>query len=107
LGNFNITVTNGDCRDSEGHLAGSTLTLDCAVNKIMEAGTSQPEGSITLAQALAMASSQPSARLALSSKGVLTPGADADILVLTPTPDPLVGARFTVERVMARGTWVE
>jgi N-acetylglucosamine-6-phosphate deacetylase len=107
LGNFNITVTGGVCRDSEGRLAGSTLTLDRAVSKIVEAGASQPGRSVTLAQAWAMASSQPAARLGLSSKGSLAAGGDADIVVLAPSLDPTVPACFTVDRVMARGAWVE
>lgn len=95
LGNINITVSDGVCRDSEGHLAGSTLPLDRAVSKIMEAG-------VTLSQALAMASSRPAARLGLSSKGILAPGADADIVMLTPDPGTLA-----VARVMTRGAWIE
>jgi N-acetylglucosamine-6-phosphate deacetylase len=95
LGSFNITVTNGLCRDSAGRLAGSTLTLERAVSKIMEAG-------VTLPQAMAMASSQPAARLGLWSKGILAPGADADIVILAGSPGSL-----TIDRAMARGTWIE
>jgi N-acetylglucosamine-6-phosphate deacetylase len=95
LGNINIIVTGGLCRDSEGHLAGSTLTLDRTVSKIMDAGVSLP-------QALAMAASQPAARLGLSFKGILGPGADADIIVLITSRDSIA-----IDRVMSRGAWIE
>jgi N-acetylglucosamine-6-phosphate deacetylase len=76
LGTFEVTVSGGICRNSEGKLAGSTLTLDRALRNIVNLG-------IPLADALRMLTLNPATLLGLEfKKGSLRPGADADILLL-------------------------
>ena len=76
LGQFEVTVTGGVCRNSEGKLAGSTLTLDRALRNIVALGAS-------LADAVRMLTLNPATLLGLQfKKGVLRAGADADILLL-------------------------
>lgn len=72
-----ITVRDGICRTADGGLAGSTLTLDAAVGNTMRfAG-------LTLGQALTMATATPAEAMGWSGrKGVLAPGADADVILL-------------------------
>jgi len=75
LGPFEFTVKDGVCRNAEGRLAGSTLTLDRAVQ---------------------MATLNPAKRLGLAGKkGVIAPGADADLVLLD--------ERLHVAAVMTRG----
>jgi len=38
LGSFEVTVSGGVCRNAEGKLAGSTLTLDRALRNIVGLG---------------------------------------------------------------------
>jgi N-acetylglucosamine-6-phosphate deacetylase len=77
LGTFAVTVSNGVARDDEGRLAGSTLTLDRALRHVVGLG-------VPLQDALRMATLNPAARLGLEArKGVLVPGADADLVLLT------------------------
>ncbi|MGB7283035.1 MAG: N-acetylglucosamine-6-phosphate deacetylase [Candidatus Acidiferrum sp.] len=76
LGKLEVTVTNGICRNSEGKLAGSTLTLDRALRNIVALG-------IPLADAVRMLTLNPAALLGIEfKKGALRNGADADILLL-------------------------
>jgi N-acetylglucosamine-6-phosphate deacetylase len=76
LGTFEVTVSGGICRDAEGRLAGSTLTLDRAVRRMAALG-------VPLAEALRMATLNPARRLGIEArKGVLAPGADADMVFL-------------------------
>jgi N-acetylglucosamine-6-phosphate deacetylase len=72
-----ITVRDGVCRTAAGGLAGSTLTLDRAVRNVMSfAG-------LTLSHALTMASAAPAEAMGWTRrKGVLEPGADADVILL-------------------------
>lgn len=78
LGTFDVTVTDGICRNREGKLAGSTLTLDRAVQKMVRLG-------VPLIEAVRMATYNPARRVGIENrKGVLRPGADADVLLLTP-----------------------
>lgn len=78
LGNFEVTVKDGVCRNSEGKLAGSTLTLDRALRYIVELG-------VPFVDAVRMATILPARRLGLAGKkGILAIGADADLVVLTP-----------------------
>ena len=89
LGNFEVTVKDGVCRNSEGKLAGSTLTLDRALRYVVEIG-------VPLADAVRMATILPARRLGLAGKkGILAVGADADLVVLTPD--------LQVAGVMTRG----
>jgi N-acetylglucosamine-6-phosphate deacetylase len=76
LGNFEVTVTGGVCRNSEGKLAGSTLTLDRALRNIVSLG-------IPLGDAVRMLTANPAKLLGLEfKKGALRAGADADIVLL-------------------------
>jgi len=89
LGGFEVTVTGGVCRNSEGKLAGSTLTLDRALRNIVHLGT-------PLGDALRMLTINPAKVLGIEhKKGVLHPNADADIVLLNQT--------LQVTKVFARG----
>jgi N-acetylglucosamine-6-phosphate deacetylase len=76
LGGFEVTVSGGVCRNAEGTLAGSTLTLDRALRNIVALGT-------PLADAVRMLTLNPATLLGIEfKKGSLRAGADADILLL-------------------------
>jgi len=76
LGKFEVTVSGGVCRNSEGKLAGSTLTLDRALRNIVALGT-------PLADAVRMLTVNPATLLGIEfKKGALRAGADADIVLL-------------------------
>jgi N-acetylglucosamine-6-phosphate deacetylase len=89
LGNFEVNVREGVARNSEGKLAGSTLTLDRALRNLVAYG-------VPLLDAVRMATVLPARRLGLAGKkGVIATGADADIVALTPD--------LRVAAVMTRG----
>jgi N-acetylglucosamine-6-phosphate deacetylase len=89
LGNIKVTMKDGVCRDEDGKLAGSTLTLDRALRFVVALG-------VPFADAVRMVTVQPARRVGLGGKkGILAPGSDADIVVLTPD--------LRVEGVMTRG----
>jgi N-acetylglucosamine-6-phosphate deacetylase len=76
LGSLEVTVSGGVCRNSEGKLAGSTLTLDRALRNIVNLG-------VPLSEALRMLTLNPATLVGIEfKKGSLRPGADADILLL-------------------------
>ena len=76
LGTFEVTVSGGVCRNAEGKLAGSTLTLDRALRNIVGLGASLPD-------AVRMLTLNPASLLGIEfKKGSLRVGADADILLL-------------------------
>jgi N-acetylglucosamine-6-phosphate deacetylase len=76
LGGFEVTVSGGVCRNAEGTLAGSTLTLDRALRNIVALG-------IPLPDAVRMLTLNPAILLGIEyKKGSLRVGADADILLL-------------------------
>src|SRR5271167_1354526 len=76
LGGIEVTVSGGVCRNAEGKLAGSTLTLDRALRNIVKLGT-------PLAHALQMLTLNPATMLGIEfKKGTLRAGADADIVLL-------------------------
>jgi N-acetylglucosamine-6-phosphate deacetylase len=76
LGGFEVTVSGGVCRNAEGTLAGSTLTLDRALRNIVALGVSLPD-------AVRMLTLNPAILLGIEyKKGSLRVGADADILLL-------------------------
>src|SRR5215468_2294043 len=76
LGGVEFIVVDGVCRDGEGRLAGSTLTLDRALRNIVRLG-------IPLADAVRMLTVNPATVLGIEfKKGALRTGADADILLL-------------------------
>jgi N-acetylglucosamine-6-phosphate deacetylase len=89
LGSIEVTVTSGVCRNREGKIAGSTLTLDRAVRRMVGLG-------VPLPAALQMASFNPARLLGIEAqKGRLIPGADADIVLLDDA--------LNVSRVFVRG----
>jgi N-acetylglucosamine-6-phosphate deacetylase len=89
LGKMEVTVAGGVCRNAEGNLAGSTLTLDRALRNIVGLG-------IPLADAVRMLTTNPASLLGIEfKKGALRTGADADIILLDET--------LHVANVWARG----
>jgi N-acetylglucosamine-6-phosphate deacetylase len=76
LGTLEVTVSGGVCRNAEGKLAGSTLTLDRALRNIVALGT-------PLADAVRMLTLNPATLLGIEfKKGALRVGADADVVLL-------------------------
>ena len=76
MGEFEVTVSGGVCRNADGVLAGSTLTLDHALRNIVALG-------IPLPDAVRMLTLNPASLLGIEfKKGSLRVGADADILLL-------------------------
>jgi N-acetylglucosamine-6-phosphate deacetylase len=76
LGSDAVDVIGGVCRDSEGHLAGSTLTQEVALRNFVEwTGWSCQDALLALTL-------NPARALNLDRKGVLEPGADADVVVM-------------------------
>jgi N-acetylglucosamine-6-phosphate deacetylase len=89
LGMFEVNVKGGICRNSEGKLAGSTLTLDRALRNVVALG-------VPLGAALRMVTVNPARQIGLGSrKGVIALGADADLVFLD--------AELEVSGVMTRG----
>mgnify|MGYP001577568697 CR=1 FL=1 len=89
LGEIEVTVKEGICRNSDGRLAGSTLTLDRAIRNVVALG-------VPLTQAVQMATLNPARLLGLEKKkGVLALGADADLVLLD--------EKLRVADVMTRG----
>lgn len=78
LGTLEVEVKGNRC-DYHGKLAGSVLTLDQAVRNTMSFAR------WTMQQAIRLATHNPARLLELGSpKGAIAPGADADLVVLTP-----------------------
>jgi N-acetylglucosamine-6-phosphate deacetylase len=76
LGTLQVTVSGGVCRNAEGKLAGSTLTLDRALRNIVALGT-------PLVDAVRMLTLNPASLLGIEfKKGALRVGADADVVLL-------------------------
>jgi N-acetylglucosamine-6-phosphate deacetylase len=89
LGMFEVKVSGGIARNAEGKLAGSTLTLDRALRNMVALG-------VPLSSALRMVTANPARQIGLGlRKGVLAPGADADLVFLTD--------KLEVSGVMSRG----
>ena len=89
LGMFEVQVSAGVARNTEGKLAGSTLTLDRALRTMVALG-------VPLASALRMVTANPARQIGLGArKGVLAPGADADLVFLND--------KLEVSGVMTRG----
>ncbi len=101
LGDKTIVVEQGECRDSEGRLAGSSLTLDRAVRNLVR------WFDLPINKALAVASATPARSMNLGrAKGIIAPGADADLVFLDPDLNvvrTMVGGR-TVYRSAANYT---
>src|SRR5580700_1393449 len=76
LGTFEVSVAGGIARNSDGKLAGSTLTLDRALRHMTALG-------LPLHEVLPMLTSNPARLLGLERrKGCLAAGADADLVLL-------------------------
>ncbi len=76
LGPFEVTVAGGVCRNAEGKLAGSTLTLDRALRHMVRLG-------VSLRDAVRMLTLNPAEFLGIEKqKGVIANGADADVVLL-------------------------
>jgi N-acetylglucosamine-6-phosphate deacetylase len=89
LGMFEVKVSGGVARNAEGKLAGSTLTLDRALRNMVALG-------VPLSSALRMVTANPARQIGLGSrKGVLAPGADADLVFLDD--------KLEISGVMTRG----
>ena len=89
LGMFEVKVSGGVARNAEGKLAGSTLTLDRAMRNMVALG-------VPLSSALRMVTANPARQIGLGArKGVLAPGADADLVFLDD--------KLEVSGVMTRG----
>ncbi len=79
LGMYEVQVKDGFC-ESHGKLAGSVLTMDRAVRNAMKFGR------MSLQDGVRMATLNPARLLGVEHrKGVLRPGADADVVVLSPS----------------------
>ena len=79
LGTFEVEVRGDICRSAEGKLAGSVLTLDRAVRNMMDFARCE------LQEAVRLATVGPARVAGIDQrKGVLAPGADADIVALSP-----------------------
>ena len=76
LGTDMVNVIDGVCRDAEGRLAGSTLSQEIALRNFVE------WTGWTFDEALLGLTLNPANVLKLEKKGVLEPGADADVAIL-------------------------
>jgi N-acetylglucosamine-6-phosphate deacetylase len=92
LGPIEVELKDGRCL-SEGKLAGSVLTMDRAVRNIMEFARWD------LQKSLRAATLNPARVASAQRKGILEPGADADLVVLT--------ARGAVVATIAKGQVVQ
>jgi len=95
LGGQRVTVEAGRARLDDGTLAGSMLTMDAAVRGAVRAG-------LPLEAALYAASAAPARALGLSDRGVIAPGARADLVVLNATL-ALEAVYLAGERVVGSG----
>lgn len=95
LGTDIVNVVNGVCRDVEGRLAGSTLSQEIALKNFVS------WTGFALQDALFGLTLNPARALSLEKKGVLEPGADADIAILDPqfrVMKTLVGGKLVFDR---------
>ena len=88
-------VSNGVARTPEGALAGSTLTLDAAVENLMQFC------GIPLTEAILCATENPARQIgAFESRGSVDTGKRADLLVLS-SPE-----RLEIEKIMINGEFI-
>ena len=77
LGSLDVKLKQGKCT-VDGKLAGSALTLDCALRNLMKfAG-------LDLQKSLRAATLIPARVAGAQTKGIIEPGADADFVILSP-----------------------
>lgn len=92
LGSFEVQVKNGRC-EAHGKLAGSVLTMDRAVGNVMKFAR------LTFQDSIRLATLNPACVLGIEEhKGMLKPGADADIAVFSPKGEvvrTIVGGRMS------------
>ncbi|HEU5138352.1 MAG TPA: N-acetylglucosamine-6-phosphate deacetylase [Bacillales bacterium] len=85
FGGHDVQVVNGVAQLKDGTLASSTVTMNEALRKTVECG-------VPLWEAIMMATQVPAAVLDLPEKGRISPGADADLVLLNDHFD----VRFTM-----------
>lgn len=95
LGNQAVTVRDGRATLPDGTLAGSALSLDAAVRNLRQIT------GCSLSDAVHTVTSTPAKLLNLSQKGAIVPGADADLVLLT--PDLHVAATFVAGKMVYNG----
>lgn len=79
LNDFEVTVSEKDCRLADGTLAGSILPIDAAVRNLIDMT------SCSLSEALATCTTTPARLLGIENeRGDIAPGMIADLLLLTP-----------------------
>lgn len=76
FGGRKVIVKDGTARLADGTISGSVISMAEAVRTIVE------KVGLSFADAVKMASANPAGILGLSTKGVLMPGKDADVVVL-------------------------
>jgi N-acetylglucosamine-6-phosphate deacetylase len=77
LGTLEVELKDGKCTH-DGRLAGSVLTMDRAIRNLMQFAD------LELQPALRAATMNPAKAAGMSNKGVIEPGADADLVVIAP-----------------------
>jgi N-acetylglucosamine-6-phosphate deacetylase len=93
LYDYEVTVSEGTARLANGSLAGSVLTMECAVQNMVELAGWPIE------KVIPMATEVPARILGVASrKGKLQNGYDADVVV--------INEKFDIERVFTRGAEV-
>jgi len=93
FGGHEVTVAGGVATLQDGTLASSTVTMNEALRNTVQLG-------IPLHDAVAMASRTPAVILGLTRKGIIAPGADADLSLLDEQFGvvwTMVGGRFVYE----------
>lgn len=88
LGGQAVTVRDGKATLADGTIAGSLLTMDRGVRRLVKLG-------VPLVQAAHMASSVPARSMGLLDRGQISPGLRADLVVL--------GAKLDVQQVYLAG----
>jgi N-acetylglucosamine-6-phosphate deacetylase len=74
-----VALVDGAPRLADGTIAGSSLTMDGAVQRMVE------EAGLSLFDVITAATATPARLLGLADRGVLSPGARADLVALTPS----------------------
>ena len=89
LGSFEVQVRDGRC-EAHGKLAGSVLTMDRAISNVMKFAR------LTFQDSIRLATLNPACALGIEDrKGMLKPGADADVAVFSRASE--------VQRTIVRG----